>query len=121
MDPSSSPNPSSCAFATVEDGPDIAFMVISDSIRRVDVGPESPVTTVSGVGVGDTEAEVQRIYGERTQVEQHPYNEDGRYLIYESPEPSQDGLLLLFETDGTKVTTFRAGARRAVLAPEGCA
>ena len=120
VDPASSPHPSFCAFATVEGGPDIAFMVISDRIQRVDVGPESSVRTVSGVGIGDSEDEVQRIYGDRTRVEPHPYDEEGRYLVYDSPEPSQRGLLLIFETDGTRVTSFRAGERGAVEAPEGC-
>lgn len=120
VDPASSPHPSSCAFATVEGGPHIAFMVISDRIQRVDVGPESSVRTVSGVGIGDSEGEVQRIYGDRTRVKPHPYNEEGRYLIYDSDEPSQHGLLLIFETDGTRVTSFRAGERGAVEAPEGC-
>ena len=35
----------------------------------------------TGVGIGDSEGEVQRIYGDRTRVEPHPYNEEGRYLI----------------------------------------
>ncbi|HVL04274.1 MAG TPA: hypothetical protein VM386_07550 [Acidimicrobiales bacterium] len=102
--------------------PHIGFMVISDRIQRVDVGPESSVRKVSGVGIGDSEGDVQRIYGDRTRVEPHPYNEEGRYLIYDSAEPSQHGLLLIFvETDGTGVTSFRAGERSAVEAPEGCA
>lgn len=76
---------------------------------------------MSGVRVGDSEAEVRRVYGERLRVEQHPYREAGHYLVYDSPEPSQQGLLLIFETDGATVTSFRAGQRGAVLAPEGCA
>ena len=121
VDPASSPHPSSCAFATIEGMSHIAFMVISERIQRVDVGPESSVRTVSGVGIGDSDDEVQRIYGDRTRVEPHPYDEEGRYLVYDSPEPSQRGLLLIFETDGTRVTSFRAGERGAVEAPEGCA
>lgn len=96
-------------------------MVIDGRIRRVDVGPGSSVATVSGVGIGDTEAEVHRVYGEGLRVEQHPYRDNGNILAYESPEPSQRELLLIFETDGTKVTGFRAGEREAVEAPEGCA
>ena len=42
-------------------------------------------------------------------------------LIYDSPEPSQRKLLLIFETDGTRVTSLRAGERGAVEAPEGYA
>lgn len=119
--PDSGPNPSSCGFARPEGGPDIAFMVVDGKIQRVDVGPESSVATVSGVRTGDSEAKVHRVYGEHLKVEGHPYAEDGRYLIYDSPEPSQDGLLLIFETDGAMVTSFRAGERSAVEAPEGCA
>ena len=116
-----SPYPASCAFARPEGGPDIAFMVIDGRIRRVDVAPPSSVATVSGVRIGDPEAEVHRVYGARIRVQPHPYDPGGRYLLYDSPEPSQQGLLLIFETDGTRVTSFRAGERSAVELPEGCA
>lgn len=116
-----SPNPASCSFAKPEGGPNVAFMVIDGRIRRVDVMPPSSITTVSGVRIGDGEAKVHRVYGSGLRVEPHPYRPGGRYLVYESPEPSQRGLSLIFETDGAGVTSFRAGERGAVEAPEGCA
>jgi hypothetical protein len=120
-DSDSGPDPGSCGFARPEGGPDIAFMVVDGKIQRVDIGPESAVATVSGVRTGDAETEVHRVYGEHLRAEPHPYTEGGRYLVYDSPEPSQLGLLLIFETDGARVTSFRAGERAAVEAPEGCA
>ncbi len=118
---SGSPNPASCAVARPEGGPEIKFMVIDGRIRRVDISPPSSIATVSGVRIGDSEAKVHRVYGPRVRVEPHPYDEGGRYLVYDSREASQRGLLLIFETDGTRVTSLRAGARSAVEAPEGCA
>ena len=121
VDPDSGPNPSTCGFARPEGGPDIASMVVDGNIQRIDVGPEGSVATEAGVRIGDSEAKVHRIYGEHLEVEGHPYAEDGRYLIYQSAEPSQEGLLLIFDTDGAMVTSFRAGGGSAVEAPEGCA
>lgn len=109
VDPDSGPNPASCGFAVPTGGPDISFMVIDGKVQRVDVGPGSSVATVSGVRIGDTEAEVGRIYGERLRVGPHPYREGGHYLIYDSAEPSQRDLLLIFETDGATVTAFGPG------------
>ena len=119
--PDSGPHPASCGFASPRSGPKVSFMVIDGRIKRVDVEPPSPIATVSGVRIGSTEAEVHRVYRGGVRVEPHPYDPAGRYLVYESPQPSQRGLLLIFETDGFRVTSFRAGERSAVEAPEGCA
>lgn len=121
VDADSGPDAYSCGFARPPGGPDVAFMVIDGRIRRVDVGERSRTATVSGVRVGASETEVGRTYKGRINVRPHPYRPTGHYLVYESPEPSQRGLLLIFETDGAKVTSFRAGERGAVEAPEGCA
>jgi hypothetical protein len=104
VDPDSSPHPELCGFADPP-GVSVSFMVIDGRhIERVDVH-EGGILTVSGVGIGASEAEVMRVYGPGLKVQPHPYDETGRYLVYESPEPSQRGLLLIFETDGAKVTS----------------
>lgn len=119
LDPNAGPDPSICGFATSEEGPDVSFMVIDGVIQRVDVSPPSRVVTVSGVGVGATEAEVLGVYQGGVRVEPHPYVPEGHYLVYESS--SQGGFLLIFETDGAEVTSFRAGERSAAELIEGCA
>ncbi len=95
-------------------------MVVDGRIARVSVFDPGRFVTVSGVGIGATEAEVHRIYGGRLNVEQHRYSEKGHYLVYTAADPSLQHLSLLFETDGRVVTTFRSGLRGAVARPEGC-
>ena len=71
---------------------------------------------------GDTEAKVKETYsGKGTYtVEPHPYTgPKGHYLIFDAD--GKGGKLLIFETDGSKVTMFRAGDEGAVRAIEGCA
>ena len=119
-----------CAFAEVEGGPKgLTFMVNrkKDSdpwlIVRADVHEPSPIATLSGIRVGATEAAVKEAYsgkGGRYTVEPHPYTApQGHYLIYDTD--GNGGTRLIFETDGKKVLSFRAGDEGAVQAIEGCA
>lgn len=80
--------PSTCGYADPPGIPDVTFMVIDGRIRRVQVVEGGAVATVSGVRVGASEAEVNRVYGGRIQVQPHPYSQAGHYLVYESPEAS---------------------------------
>ena len=53
-------------------------------------------------------------------VEPHPYDGPvGQYLIVDALDAP--GLRLIYETDGDRVTSFRAGRRDAVDLIEGCA
>jgi len=120
-----------CAYATVQGGPeDLSFMVLRDNdtdpwrIVRVNVNEKSRIATLSGVRIGATEAEVKSTYSGpdktgKVAVGQHTYVEQGHYITYDVDGP--EGLLLLFETDGTKVTEFRSGEQGPVNYPEGCA
>lgn len=112
--------PSSCGWADPPGVPDVHFMVIDGRVRRVDVYGGA-VATVSGVQVGNPESEVDRIYGGRVRrAKPFPEAPGGYRLVYESPEASQRAYLLIFETDGSKVISFRAGEREAVELVEGC-
>lgn len=116
VDPNSSADPGSCGFAPAGNG--VMVMIAADRVVRFDVAAGSSVRTEAGIGIGATEAEVKRAYGDRMTVEPHQYQELGHYLVVR--DPARQNLLLLFESDGTKVTTFRAGERNAVEAAEGC-
>lgn len=111
---------SGCYFATPTTGsPAVSFMVIDDVIARIDVGTAG-VTTLSGVGVGSTAAQVVEAYGsDRIAFEPHPYDETGQYLRFLPRQQSE--LSLIFETDGMVVTSYRSGDADAVAAIEGCA
>ena len=111
-----------CQNAYAADLPEVNFMVINGRIARVDVGDRGGrrVTTVSGVGTGDTEETIKRTYPGRIHVEGHPYLPTGHYLVYVPADPALAHLSMIFETDGQVVTTFRAGMKGAVSQIEGC-
>jgi hypothetical protein len=120
-----------CGHAKVEGGPEgLVFMVRRAKetdpwhIARIDVDGKSRIATASGIRIGATEAEVKQAYSgpgkEGTlKVEPHEYTEAGHYITYDVDGP--EGNLLLFETDGTKVTRFRSGQQEPVGYVEGCA
>jgi hypothetical protein len=95
--------------------PDVLFMVINDVVSRIEVD-SGTTTTSTGIGLGSTEADVTRTHPNAV-VSKHPYT-DGHYMRV----LSEDGrYAFLFETDGTKVTSFRSGYPSAVDRIEGCA
>lgn len=111
--------PAACFFAAPGNGePQVAFMVVDGVIGRVDVDGGSSVLTISGIGVGATEADVLATYGDRILVEPHPYDVAGRYLRYVPDDPSRS---LIFETDGAMVLRYRSGLAEPVSFIEGCA
>jgi hypothetical protein len=85
---------------------------------RIDVSGVH-IRTANGAGVGDTEDRIKRLYSGKINVEPHAYVE-GHYLHY-SPKNSADrGFGRVFETDGKRVTSFRAGTLAAIALIEGC-
>ncbi len=109
-----------CGFAGPEGGPEgVSFMVVAGRIARVDVSA-GPVKTLSGAGIGDTEAQVQARYSNQLQSSPHKYVPAGRYLTLVPSETADAGFRLIFETDGSKVTRFRVGKQPEVSYVEGC-
>ncbi|MCA1693164.1 MAG: hypothetical protein LC733_13590 [Actinobacteria bacterium] len=116
-----------CTYAYPQGGPDgVGFMVINGRIARVDIGtlrPEmrpSPVRTVSGIGIGSTEDEVKQAYPGRIRVEPAKYDPTGHDLVYVPVDASVKHLSMIFQTDGQRVTSFRAGLAEPVAYTEGC-
>lgn len=120
--------PNLCAFAYPPLAPGstlkVGFMVGRDSdadewrLFRTDIEKDLPTSTEAGIKVGSTEAAVKAAYPSVT-VEDHPYTgPEGHYMIVD-PDGS-GGMLLIFETDGTKVDDFRSGEEGSVQAIEGC-
>ncbi len=106
---------SECIYARVPSGPDgLLFMVVSGRIARVDV-TAAGVPTEGGIVVGDSEARVREVYGERVTSTPHKYT-DGHYLMVASGA----GHRLVFETDGQRVTRYRGGRMPEVEWVEGC-
>jgi len=97
----------------------IALMVERDTVVRIDVDTTG-IPTKEGASVGDSEAKVLELYRGRVQVQPHKYTgPTGHYLVVTWPSDTLH--LLIFETDGEKVVTYRAGIRPAVEYIEGCA
>jgi hypothetical protein len=94
----------------------LSFMLVDGRVARVDVTASGPRTS-TGVGVGSTEAEVQAAYPGGVAVTPHKYTGPaGHYLTIEP----RSGAALIFETDGSRVTRYRAGNLPPVAYVEGC-
>ncbi|HMI49311.1 MAG TPA: hypothetical protein VK481_11610 [Gemmatimonadaceae bacterium] len=102
--------------AGVPDG--VSVMVIKGKIGRIDVDTGA-VTTEDGAKIGDTEDRIKSIYGDEVQVEPLKYIEGGHYMTVLGDSASA-GNALVFETDGKRVTRFRAGRLPEVKWVEGC-
>jgi hypothetical protein len=90
-------------------------MMSGQRIVRIDIDSKEYATD-RGARIGDTEDKVKRLYRGKVRVSQHPYV-DGHYLEVEFEGGKYS---LIFETDGKRVTSFRAGRSPEVGYIEGC-
>jgi len=122
-----SPSPSivgldtACAYVHFDAAPPgMRIMVTDGTVVRIEVD-SSTVPTGLGVRVGDSEAHVKALYGSRVSVEPHKYLPGGHYLVVSPIPPTDSNFRLIFETDGSRVTSYRAGQLPQVQWVEGCA
>jgi hypothetical protein len=100
--------------------PRTSFMVVDGRIGRVDVD-SAGVATFSGAQVGSSEEEVRRRYPGRIRTRMHEYlGPDGHYLTFVPPDPADSSFGMVFETDGRRVISYRAGIHPVVDYIEGC-
>ncbi len=113
--------PEECGYMGIPDGPSmraVRLMLVDDTVVRVDVD-SLPIATVWGDRVGDSERAVLTRHAGHVRVEPHKYTgPEGHYLIVTTPGDTLHRLVL--ETDGQRVTTYRAGLRPYVDWVEGC-
>lgn len=113
---------SECEFVFPAVGAGIPFgvnvMVVKGKIVRIDVDTGF-VTTEDGAKIGDTEDRIKSIYGDDVKVQPHKYIEGGHYMTVRGDSASA-GKAIVFETDGKRVTMFRAGRLPEVEWVEGC-
>ncbi|BAU15416.1 hypothetical protein LEP3755_59740 [Leptolyngbya sp. NIES-3755] len=116
------PAPSNtCSYVTPSASiPGVNFMVIDDRIARIDVRKSSPMTTLSGAKIGDSEARIKQLYPGQISVTPHKYLPNGHYLTYTPKDAKDRNYRLIFETDGKQVTEFRSGQLPEVTWVEGC-
>lgn len=108
-----------CYLIAPANGPSgVVFTVYNSSIERVDIINPS-ITTRSGASVGSTEAQLHELFGARLLVT--PYDDGSGNSIQFVPVDEADvDYRVTFETDGTSVTSMRAGRLPAVAPAEPC-
>jgi hypothetical protein len=95
----------------------VGLMVIKGEVARVDI-TEGAIATLQGAKIGDTEARIKELYGDRVKVMPHKYT-SGHYLVVTPPASSSNRIV--FETDGVKVLRYRSGREPEVEYVESCA
>lgn len=98
----------------------VSFMVISNRIARIDIRENKRVTTGKGAKIGDTETTIKSLYPGQIEVTPHKYVPNGHYLTFIPKDNADKNYRLLFETDGTRVTSYRSGKLPEVEFVEGC-
>ena len=97
-------------------GSDFDLMVIGDAIARIELKGASRLSTFSGARLGSSEADLQRLYGDR--LEQQPsYDSTGRVYTLRSADGDYG---LRFEVLRGKVTAIQSGPREHLDHVEGC-
>ena len=103
-----------CYYVKPEKGPTGLFMMVSKStIERLDIKSGS-VKTRSGLGIGTTLEQLKTALKEQLQI-------NGNTAVFVPTSANDANYRVIFETNGTTVTSFRAGKVPEVTNPVGCA
>jgi len=106
---------SSCYRVEPEVGPEgVSFLVSDGRIERVDID-SGPVTTRSGAGIGMSISELTTLFPERLETAPTP---DGTVLTFVPSDEGDADYRIIFQSDGTTVTSLRAGKLPEV--EDGC-
>ena len=108
-----------CYLLAPANGPDgVVVTVYNSSIERVDI-TNPGITTRSGASVGSTEAQLHELFDPQLVVT--PYEDGSGNSIQFVPVDEADvDYRVIWETDGTSVTSMRAGRLPAVAPREPC-
>lgn len=113
--------PDTCGYLSPKADTDfrVGFMFEQGAFVRYDVAVAG-IVAPGGGRVGQTRADIERLYADRVQVQPHEYVTGGHYLRVTDPAIA-DGALV-FETDEAgRVTRWRVGRAPQVDYVEGCA
>jgi hypothetical protein len=110
-----------CFYIKPQGAPKGVEMMLQDGrIARVDILKNSRITTVKGAKIGNTEAQIKSLYPGQIQVTPHKYTQGGHYLTLTPKNSADKNYRIVFETDGKRVTNFRAGKLPEVENVERC-
>jgi hypothetical protein len=106
-----------CAYLESDriEGSGLGFMFSHGRVMRIDVYKPG-IKTAQGAGIGDSEDQIKKLYPNRITTEPGHYY--GRYLNYKDPAKGRLGMV--FETDGSRVDSYRVGTLAAIALVEGC-
>ncbi len=93
----------------------VRFMITKGTIARIEIESKEYATD-KGAKIGDTEAKIKSLY-KGVQVYPQKYDEKKNDMEVHSDDKQY---LIIFETDGKRVTGFRAGKAEEVGYVEGC-
>lgn len=98
-----------CAYLWPKNGPGgVSFMVTDGRISRIDID-SCQFKTLSGAHIGTTEADLGRLYSGMVTVTRHQYVDQGHDMTVKVRDTKYQDYRVVFETDGSRVTRFRAG------------
>lgn len=107
-----------CGYLRIVGAPDgTRFMAEGRRLVRIEVHG-GPTPTAEGARVGDTESRILSLYP-GAERQPHKYT-DGYYLVHRAAPPADTLHGYVFETDGERVTTYRAGIAPQLHYVEGC-
>lgn len=93
----------------------VLFMVTNGTIARIDI-KNKEYATDKGAKIGDTEAKIKQLY-KGIEVFPQKYDEKKHDMEVYSDDKQ---FLIIFETDGNRVTGFRVGKAEEAAYVEGC-
>jgi hypothetical protein len=111
---------SDCYRVTPAEAPEgISFVVFAGTIERVDIVGESPITTVSGAGIGTTVDELDELFGDN--LERTDLGGGAVDVVFVPTSENDAEFRVAFTTVDGIVETMRAGRMPLVLEAEPCA
>jgi hypothetical protein len=109
--------PQECWYLRYEGPSAFRLMIVGNRVVRIELEGKSNLRTISGARIGTTEAELERMYGKRLEVQPHKYVEGGHTITLRSGAGTEG---LRFETTKGAVTAIQAGPWEHLNYVEGC-
>jgi hypothetical protein len=106
-----------CWYLRYEGPAAFRLMIIDDRVVRIELSGATRLRTFAGAGIGTTEAQLQKLYGSRLDVQPHKYLADGHTITLRSGAGTEG---LRFETAKGVVTAVQAGPWEHLNYVEGC-